>query len=96
MDKKSKDRFEITELFMATAGRERFFTGIIKRSTDETGNPFVFSKIVMPDGHICAQASTQKELSKKLNAMTVMICDNGLHENAGVTTKIFNAEYFLN
>jgi hypothetical protein len=73
MDKKSKDRFEITELFMAMAGKDRCFTGIIKRLKDIEGNPFVFSRIVMPDGLLCAQETDQKALGENLDKMCVMI-----------------------
>jgi hypothetical protein len=96
MDNKSKDRFEITELFMAMAHKDRCFTGIIKRLKDVEGNPFVFSRIVMPDGLICAREADQKELGKNLDEMCVMICDKGLHDSAGVTIEILGAKYFLN
>ena len=96
MSKEEKDRFQICELFMATAGKERFFTGIIRRGNDDTGNPVVFSKICMPNGYICAQASTQKELSKNLNEMCKHVLDNEIHEDAGATIKIFDTDFFLN
>lgn len=96
MDKKSKDRFEITELFMAKADKDRCFTGIIKRFKDAEGNPYVFSRIVMPDGFLCASAPDQNELGKKLDMMCVMILDKKLHDDCGVTNEIFDIDFFLN
>ena len=96
MDKKSKNRFEITELFMAMADKDRCYTGIIKRLKDAEGNPFVFSRIVMPDGLLCARETDQKELGKNLDKICLMIVDKGLHSDAGVSTKIFGTDFFLN
>jgi hypothetical protein len=96
MDNKSKDRFEITELFMAMAGKDRCFTGIIKRLKDAEGNPFVFSRIVMPNGLLCARETEQKQLGKNLDRMCVEICDKNLHGDTGVTIKIFDADFYLN
>jgi len=89
-------KFEITELFVAKASMDRCFTGIIKRETDENDNPFVFSRIVMPDGLICASAPEQEELGKNLDEIAIMSLDYGLHKNAGISTEIFGLEYFLN
>jgi hypothetical protein len=96
MKNKKEDRFEITELFVAKASMDRCFTGIIKRETDENGNPFVFSRIVMPDGLICASAPEQEELGKNLDEMAIMILDKNLHNDAGVSNEIFGGRYFLN
>lgn len=97
MSKKEKDRFEICEMFCAKADRDRVFFGIIKRFEDHLGNHQVFSKILMPDdGYICSQANDQKELGKNLDEMCVLILDKGIHSDAGVTTKIFETEFFMN
>jgi hypothetical protein len=96
MDEKSKDRFEITELFMAMADKDRCFTGIIKRLKDAEGNPFVFSRIVMPDGLICAREADQKALGENLDKMCIMILDKNLHGDTGVSTEIFGSDFFLN
>jgi hypothetical protein len=97
MSKKEKERFEITEMFMAKADCNRCFFGIIKRWIDHDGNPVVFSKIVISDdGYICAQAKDQKTLGKNLDKMCVMILDRGLHNDAGKSIEIFDSEFFLN
>ena len=96
MNKKKDDDFEINEMFLAQADVNRCFAGIIKRLTDITGNPYVFSRIVVNDGLLCASAPEQIELGRNLDEMCVMILDEGLHDNAGVSTEIFGGKYFLN
>ena len=96
MSKKEKDRFEICEMFMGKADVHRCFFGIIKRLTDNAGNPYVFSRIVVNDSLLCASAPEQKELGRNLDEMCVMILDKGLHDDAGVSTEIFGGRYFLN
>jgi hypothetical protein len=96
MDKEKTERFEITEMFMAQADHERCFYGIINRGIDEFGNAFVFSRIAMPDGLLCAQEADQKKLGKNLDEMCIMILDKKLHNNSGESIIIFNADYFLN
>jgi hypothetical protein len=96
MDMKRKEKFEINEMFGAQPDKDRFFAGCIKRLKDDNGNPFVFSRIVMPDGLLYSSASEQYELSKNLDEMCIMILDKGLHSNAGVNTKIFGMVFYLN
>jgi hypothetical protein len=96
MDKKRKEKFEITELFGAQPNKDRLFTGCIKRLKDNSGKPFVFSRIVMPDGLLCASAPEQQELSDNLDKMCKMILDEGLHSDSGISTEIFGNKYFLN
>ncbi len=77
-----KDNLEITELFMAKAGRhgwDRCFHGTIKRETDADGNPVVYGKIKVLDGFICAQAENQWKLGDMLDTLVLMILDYGLH-----------------
>ena len=47
-------------------------------------------------GFICAQAEDQWKLGDMLDSIVLMILDKGLHNVAGVTTKIFSADFFLN
>ena len=96
--KDKKDRLEIQELFMAKAGNDfsRCFHGTIRRETCVDGNPIVYGKIRIGDGYICAMASHQDELGERLDDMVLMILDEGLHNVAGVTTKIFDMDFFQN
>ena len=96
MSKKENDGFEINEMFMAKADVNRCFFGIIKRSKDEDGNPYVFSRIKMQDGLLCASANDQKILGKNLDEICIMILDKDLHGNTGVSTEIFGSMYFHN
>jgi hypothetical protein len=45
---------------------------------------------------MCAQAKDQWELVGSLDEMGLMVLDYGLHTYVGVTTKIFNNDFFLN
>jgi len=81
-----KDRYEITEIFMAKAGIgnsgfDRCFHGTIRRDQDENGNPIVFGKIKVNDCFIFASASDQWELGEKLDEMVLLILDYDLHKN---------------
>jgi hypothetical protein len=96
MDKIKDNMFQITEMFMAQADNERCFFSCIKSLKDDNGNPFVFSRIVMPDGLICANAIEQKQLGTNLDEIAIMRLDIRLYSNAGVTTKIFFKDFFFN
>ncbi len=69
--KNKKENFQITEMFMATAGGDfsRCFYGTIKREYDEKGDPIVYGKIKIGDGYINASARDQWELREKLDEM---------------------------
>jgi hypothetical protein len=97
MSKEKKQKVEVTEMFVAKACKNLVFWGILTRTTDENGNPILFSRILMDDdGLLCAQASDQKELANNLNTMARMICFEQLHEDRGVTKEIFGTDLFLN
>ncbi|MGA2407745.1 MAG: hypothetical protein ABSF81_13495 [Bacteroidales bacterium] len=97
MSKENKGRFEVTEMFTAKACKNKIFGGIITRMVDDNGNPVVFSRLLMDDdGLLCARAENQKILGKNLDEMCRMICYEGLHDDRGVTKKIFGADLFLN
>ena len=43
MDKKNKDKFEVSEMFMAKTSPDNCFFGCIKRGRDENDDPFVLA-----------------------------------------------------
>ncbi|MCB8999329.1 MAG: hypothetical protein H6540_04575 [Bacteroidales bacterium] len=92
-------RFEITEIFMAKAGKngwDRCFHGTIRRETDADGNPIVIGKIKVNDGYIIARARNQWELGEELDEMVLMVLDKGLHQDSDVSIRIFGSAYNLN
>ena len=94
-------RIEITEIFMAKAGRgntgfDRCFHGTIRRERDGDGNPVVYGRIKVNDGYIIASASSQFELGEKLDELVLMILDGGLHEKTGRTFDISEFPITLN
>jgi hypothetical protein len=96
MKKKTDNRFEITELFMAEADKYRRFFGVIKRNVDEAGQSFVHGKILVLDGYIMARAGDQDALGKKLDELCKMVLDMGLHKNSGFFIKLCEFECSLN
>lgn len=103
MQKKKDLNIQITELFMAKAGKTDFarcFHGTIKREKDENGNPVVRGKIFVKDethcGYIYAMADDQWLLGDILDELVLMILDEGLHSNAGIKIKICDTDFFLN
>lgn len=99
MDEKKNRRLDITEIFMAKAGKQgwdRCFHGTIKRETDENENPVVRGKIRVKDGCIYAQAGDQWELGEKMDELVLMILDFGLHSDTGIATTIAGTPYFQN
>jgi hypothetical protein len=97
MEKKMK--IEITEIFMAKAGKngwDRCFHGTIRRERDVDGNPVVYGKIKVNDGYIYATAKDQWELGEKLDDMVLMILDGGLHATVGRNSIIAENLFSLN
>lgn len=95
----SKMKIQITELFMAKAGKtgwNRCFHGTIRRERDENDNPVVYGNVKVNEGYILAKANDQWELGEKLDDLVLMILDRGLHNNAGVSFKHNEFDYHLN
>jgi hypothetical protein len=93
---KKQLKVEITEMFCAQADPERTYFGCIKRGRHDNGEPFVFSRIVMPDGLLCASDNNQDDLSKNLDTMAIQIMDKGLHNDQGKFTTVFGSKLFQN
>jgi hypothetical protein len=94
-----KDKLEITELFMAKAGKhswDRCFYGTIKRETRADGNTIVYGKIKVLDGFVCAMAATQEKLGDRLDELVLMVLDYGLYDGIKLSTIILETELFLN
>ncbi len=53
-----------------------------------------FSKV--NDGFICARASEQRELGRKLDEVVLMVLDKGLHKDEGLFITICQEKSFLN
>ena len=83
-------------MFCAQIDGDRMYTGCIKRLWDAKGNQFVFSRIVMPNGLLCARESEQQALGKNLDIMAKDIVDGNLHGDCGKSIEIFGADFFLN
>ena len=96
MGKEKKQKKEVTEMFVAKACQSMVYWGIITRTQDESGNPILFSRIMMDDGLLCAQSHDQKILAKNLNCIARMVVFENLHSDRGRTEEIFGSDFFLN
>jgi len=86
MNKKKDMKIQLSEIFMAKAGKngwDRCFHGTIKREFDADGSPIVIGKIKVLNGFILAQAKDQWELGEMLDEIVVMVLDYGLHSVVG-------------
>ena len=86
----------ITELFLVKADWQRTFMGTIRRDLDSDENPVVMGEVIVQEGKIWSKASSQEELMKNMDYICMLKLHYGLHENSGVTTKIFELDFFLN
>lgn len=73
MKNPKKDRFDITELFVAQVNKDVMFYGTIIRSTDSDGNPVVYGRIKVNETYVCARAVDQHELGTKLDELARMV-----------------------
>ena len=92
----NKGKFEVIEMFMAQACRDRLFFATIKREIDSDGVPVVRGKIKVLDGYVCAQDSCQDDLGTRLDEFVKMVLDMGLHSDPGATQIISGTACFLN
>lgn len=100
-DESKKDRFEITELFMAKCGPngwDRCFNGTISREKDETGKEIsCSSKIIIPDdGCIWSRAEDQWMLGDQLDSIVELRLLNNIHSDRGVFSSISETRFFHN
>ncbi len=100
-DESKKDRFEISELFMAKCGArgwDRIFWGTIRREKDESGKETACSsKICIPDdGCIWSRAEDQDALGYQLDSLVELRLDYDIHSDKGVFTSVAETRYFHN
>lgn len=83
--KMKDDRFEISELFMATKGGDfnHCFYGTIKRGHDSDGTPKVWGKIDVNGTTVLSSAGDQQELGQKLDQIVLIVLEMGLHSESG-------------
>jgi hypothetical protein len=65
-------------------------------ASNEHGNQFVFSHIVMANGLLFARETEQIALVRNLDLLAKDIVDGNLHGVAGKRKEIFGTDFFLN
>lgn len=96
MEKKKLPEILITELFLVKADWTRTFMGEIRRETDNNGNEIVLGVVIVNEGKIWSNASTQEDLMKNMDDICLMKLDEDLHSGSGVTSNIAGTKYSLN
>jgi hypothetical protein len=94
--KKSPQDIIITELILIKADWQRTFIGSIRKEADIEGNPVFCGSVIVQEGMIYCNSSTQEDLIKNMDDICLMKLDFRLHDDAGVTIKILGTEFFLN
>lgn len=83
-NKDNADRFELTELFMARAGKknwDRCFYGTITREKDSEGKEIsVSGKIKMDEGYIWSRAANTEILGDNLDDLAELRLDYDINE----------------
>ena len=88
-----KAEFDITELFMVMADKERCFVGSMLRGKDEEGRDFVSGKVTVKEGVMVGRAETDRKMFEQLDDVCKMKLDLGLHSRKGKTSMILGTEY---
>lgn len=87
MAKKKDSKFQITEIFVAKAGKDwnRRFHGTLNREKDENGKEClvrgkIFIKTATQDGFVLSTAKDEWELGKNLDELVWLVLDFALHD----------------
>lgn len=94
--KKSPPEIIITELILIKADWQRTFIGSLRKELDIEGNPIHIASVIVQEGMIYGNSPNQEDLINNMDDICLMKLDFGLHEDAGVTIKIFGTDFFLN
>ena len=90
------DNLIITELMLFKADWNRTFVAEICRETTSEGVSIVRGTVMVNEGKILAVGETMEELALYLDELCILKLDYGLHSVPGVTTKVFDTDFFLN
>jgi hypothetical protein len=96
MEKKKLPELQITELFIVKADWHRTFMAHIIREKKADGQEIIHGSVSINEGKAWSVGSTEEELGTYLDDICVLKLDFGLHSHTGVTTKIFEEDFFLN
>ena len=92
----NQERFQLTELFMAMAGKDRNFHGTMKRDKDENGNPLIRGKLLVNEGSILITGNSCKAMWRAADDMAKLKLDLALHRRECVKSQVFKKDFFHN
>lgn len=96
MAKKKLPEIEIIELYLVKADWNRTYIAQIIRERTEDGKEIVHGNVVINEGKVWSMADTEDGLGDNLDEICILKLDYGLHEKAGITSKIAGEDFFLN
>jgi len=101
MDKKKKkkkenSRFEITELFMAMADRERTYIGTMQRDKIDDTLTVIRGKVKVEGNMVYVKGNSVEEMWQAADEMVILNLDYDLHRTSGPRSEIFENDFFLN
>ena len=94
--KKEDSRFQLTELFMAMADRERTYIGTMQRDKVDDNLTVIRGQVKVEDSMVFVKGNSVEEMWRAADVMVILILDYDLHKTAGPGTEIFKNDYFLN
>jgi hypothetical protein len=94
--KKTLPGLIITEIILIKADWHRTFLGSIKRNVESNGTTILSGEVIINEGKAWSRSQDEEELLRNMDDICVMKLDYGLHTPAGVTTQIFEKDFFLN
>ena len=99
--KKGGLNIEITELFMAKAGKKdwtRRYMGTITREKDDKGNEISASGRISMDNRaeLWSKAESQESMAENMDGIIEMVLDYNLHDDVGVSSMIAYNKFFHN
>lgn len=100
-EKKDKERFEITELFMAKCGKkgwDRRFQGVIFREKDASGKEIAVNGNIYMEGEgmFWSRDTDEEKYGENIDTILELRLDYGLHSNPGVSSAIAGNKFFHN
>ena len=94
--KKEDSRFQLTELFMAMADRERTYIGTMQRDKVDDNLTVIRGQVKVEDSMVFVKGNSVEEMWRAADEMAMLILDYDLHRTFGPRSEIFENDFFLN
>ena len=95
-DEKSKDKFNLVELFLVAADVHRTFVATRLEKEHDNGEKFYAAIVKVHEGEIVSASEDETTIEKNLDIMCILKLDYGLHKEEGKSSVIFHCDCFHN